>query len=287
MTDLATRRAALDALPERPSIDRLVAIMAALRAPVGGCPWDLAQDHRSLAPYAIEEAAEVADAIERGEFDDLRDELGDLLLQVVFHAQLAREAGRFDFDAVGRAICDKLVRRHPHVFADADATDAADVKRRWDDIKAAEKAARDPSAPAGLLDGVPAGLPALMRAEALQKRAGKVGFDWKNARLAFAKVREEADEVDVALDAGGPALAEEIGDLLFTVVNVARLAGVEPEGALRAANVKFARRFGAVEAGLAARGRAPGEASLDEMEALWTAAKLAERAPLARKPAAG
>ena len=273
--DLARRRAAFAALPATPAIDRLVAIMAALRAPVGGCAWDLDQDHRSLAPYALEEAAEVADAIDRGDFDDLREELGDLLLQVVFHAQLARENGRFDFDAVAGAICDKLVRRHPHVFADASASDAQDVKRRWDDIKAAEKAGK--AAPSGLLDGVPAGLPALMRAEKLQKRAGKVGFDWKDARRALEKVREETAEVDEALGIGGDAVAEEIGDLLFAAVNVARLAGIEPEGALRRASLKFERRFGAIEAGLAARGKTPEDASLDEMEALWTAAKAAER----------
>lgn len=259
--------------------------MAALRTPGAGCPWDLEQTSRSIAPYAIEEAYEVVEAIERGDAHDLKDELGDLLLQVVFHARMAEEAGQFAFDDVAQAICDKMVRRHPHVFATSDAHDAEAVTVQWAEIKAAEKAARrvrcGEAAPASLLDGVPLPLPALTRAIKLQEKAGKVGFDWANARLVLAKLREETEEVAAELDEPGAeatrALEEEIGDLLFVVANLARHARVDPEQALRGANAKFERRFHHIEKRLAEAGRSPSEASLDEMEALWVEAKGLEK----------
>jgi nucleoside triphosphate diphosphatase len=269
------------------TIARLIEIMAALRAPETGCPWDLAQTSASIAPYAIEEAYEVVDAIERGDAEDLKDELGDLLLQVVFHARLAEEAGDFAFGDVAGAICDKMVRRHPHVFAAADADGPAAVTARWSEIKAAEKAARRERrgevAPASLLDGVPLPLPALTRAVKLQEKAGRVGFDWPSAKDVLEKLREETREVEAELiyEPGAepsPALREEIGDLLFVVANLARKTGVDPEQALRAANAKFERRFHHIEGQLAEAGRTPQEATLDEMEALWVEAKLKEKA---------
>ncbi len=274
------------------SIDDLLAIMARLRTPVTGCPWDLKQDFRSIAPYTIEEAYEVADAIERGDFDDLKDELGDLLLQVVFHAQMAEEEDRFAFDDVVEAITSKMIRRHPHVFGDGDAEDAVAVKARWDEIKAEEKAERaarrsngtasgDADAePGGLLADVAVALPALTRAEKLQKRAGKVGFDWNDPRAVLAKIREEIAEVESELDAPAQSedrVADEIGDLLFAVANLARHLAIDPEEALRRANAKFVRRFRHIETELHAKKRALSDASLDEMEALWTAAKERER----------
>jgi ATP diphosphatase len=269
------------------SVARLIEIMAALRTPGTGCPWDLEQTSRSIAPYAIEEAYEVVDAIERGDLCDLKDELGDLLLQVVFHARMAEETGAFAFDDVVKAICDKLVRRHPHVFAPTRALDADRVAVQWSEIKAAEKAARAArrgETTASLLDGVPRPLPALTRAVKLQEKAAKVGFDWANARLVLEKIREETDEVEAELSAhpgaaSTPALAEEIGDLLFVVANLARHANVDPEQALRAANAKFERRFHHIEARLAETDRAPAQATLEEMEALWTQAKELEKAP--------
>jgi MazG family protein len=259
--------------------------MAALRTPVTGCPWDLEQSSRSIAPYAIEEAYEVVEAIERGDPHDLKDELGDLLLQVVFHARMAEEAGQFAFDDVAQAICDKMVRRHPHVFATSDAENSDAVIAQWAEIKAAEQVARaarrGDTAPAGLLDGVPLPLPALTRAVKLQEKAGKVGFDWADARLVLDKLREETEEVAAELAEPGaaatPALEEEIGDLLFVVANLARHARVDPEQALRNANAKFERRFHHIEKRLADAGRAPAEASLDEMEALWVEAKGLEK----------
>ncbi|HMK91192.1 MAG TPA: nucleoside triphosphate pyrophosphohydrolase [Methylocystis sp.] len=269
------------------SIRRLIGIMAALRTPGSGCPWDLAQTSRSIAPYAIEEAYEVVDAIERGDADDLKDELGDLLLQVVFHARLAEEAGNFAFMDVAEAICTKMVRRHPHVFATATADGPDAVAARWSEIKAAEKAEREARRvgacePASLLDGVPLALPALTRAVKLQEKAGKVGFDWPSAMEVMEKLREETREVEeeLARERGGApsqALVEEIGDLLFVVANLARKTGVDPEQALRAANAKFERRFHHIEAALAAAGRAPQQASLEEMEALWVEAKVKEK----------
>ncbi len=267
------------------TISRLTEIMAALRAPGTGCPWDLEQNFVSIAPYAIEEAYEVVDAIERGDMADLKDELGDLLLQVAFHAQMAREAGAFAFDDVVAAICDKLIRRHPHVFARAGALDSGAVAAQWSAIKAAEnaaRAARSGDKPASQLDGVPLPLPALTRAVKLQEKAGKVGFDWANARLVLDKIREETAEVEAELSdrpdaAPSKALTEEIGDLLFVVANLARHAKVDPEQALRGANAKFERRFHHIEARLAEAGRTPGEATLDEMEALWGEAKGLEK----------
>ena len=268
---------------ERP-IDRLLEIMAALRMPVTGCPWDLEQSFATIAPYTIEEAYEVADAIERGDLDDLKDELGDLLLQVVFHAQMATEADAFDFDDVAAAISDKMVRRHPHVFGDgqADAPDA--VKAQWETIKAEESRERaERRAGKGLaadderfLDAVPVALPALLAALKLQKKAARVGFDWPETVAVIDKIREELGEVEAEL-AGLPAsrdrLEDEIGDLLFAVANLARHLKIEPEAALRRTNAKFRRRFGHIEDRLRASGQSLDAASLNEMEAHWQAAK--------------
>nr|WP_246206979.1 nucleoside triphosphate pyrophosphohydrolase [Methylocystis heyeri] len=273
------------------STSRLIEIMAALRTPGTGCPWDLEQDFSSIAPYTIEEAYEVVDAIERGDMEDLKDELGDLLLQVAFHARMAQEAGLFDFKDVADAICEKLVRRHPHVFATGEALTSEGVAAKWSEIKEIEKArraerraARDESALAesATLAGVPLPLPALTRAIKLQQKAAKVGFDWADARLVLEKLREETAEVEAELPAQpgsepSAALGEEIGDLLFVVVNLARHANVDPEQALRGANAKFERRFRHIETSLAGAGRTPGEATLDEMEALWVEAKRFEK----------
>jgi ATP diphosphatase len=266
----------------KPSSDiaRLIEIMAALRTPGTGCPWDLEQDFTTIAHYTIEEAYEVADAIERGDFDDLRDELGDLLLQVVFHARMAQEAGRFGFGDVVQAITEKLVRRHPHVFGDTRDLSPEAVKGLWDEIKSQEKAARAARRgkdDAGALAGVPATLPALTRALKLQEKAGKVGFDWNDPHAVLAKIREEADEISAALASGDRAgAAAETGDLLFAVVNLARHLDADPEAALRATNAKFERRFAFIEAALAARGQRPEQSSLQEMDGLWNAAKAAE-----------
>jgi nucleoside triphosphate diphosphatase len=265
-------------------IARLIEIMAALRTPGSGCPWDLEQDFRSIAPYTVEEAYEVADAIERGDLDDLRDELGDLLLQVVFHARMAQEQDAFAFADVVAAICDKLIRRHPHVFGDKNALTPQGVSAQWDEIKAAERAAKGAAEETSLLDGVPLSLPALTRAVKLQQKASKVGFDWNDARQVLDKIREETVEVEEELAApvvDPQALADEIGDLLFVVANLARHAQVDPEQALRGANAKFERRFHHIERRLAENGVAPQEATLDDMEALWIEAKRLE------KPAAG
>ncbi|MGD0723642.1 MAG: nucleoside triphosphate pyrophosphohydrolase [Roseiarcus sp.] len=269
-------------------IARLLEIMAALRTPVTGCPWDLEQSSATIAPYTIEEAYEVVDAIERGDAADLRDELGDLLLQVVFHARLAQESGLFDFGGVVEAITTKLIRRHPHVFGEARGLSPAQVKSLWVEIKAEERAdraaarraagaAEEPAA--GALAGAPLALPALTRAVKLQQKAGKVGFDWNDAAAVLAKLREEADEIEQALAAGAQeAVKGEVGDLLFVIANLARHLGVDPEAALRGTNAKFERRFGHIEAELGRQGRAPGEASLAEMDALWDEAKRGERA---------
>jgi ATP diphosphatase len=263
-------------------IARLIEIMAALRTPGTGCPWDLEQTFATIAPYTLEEAYEVADAIERGNVDDLCDELGDLLLQVVFHARMAQEQGAFAFDDVVEAITQKLVRRHPHVFGDAEAEAAGDVKGLWDRIKAEEKAERAERQGAepmsGALSGVPVALPALARAQKLQDKASKVGFDWNDPLAVLAKIREEADEVEQALAAGDDKNAiAEVGDLMFAMVNLVRHLDGDAEAALRATNHKFERRFASIEHALAQQGRKPANATLAEMDALWDAAKRAER----------
>jgi ATP diphosphatase len=277
----------------KPSRDiaELIAIMAALRTPGSGCPWDLEQTFETIAPYTIEEAYEVADAISRGDLSDLKDELGDLLLQVVFHARMAQEQGAFAFGEVVQAITEKLIRRHPHVFGDeprrgTGEVDTNQVNALWERIKAQEKAAKAARAAAGrgappgregALAGVAAGLPALARALKLQQKAGRVGFDWNDPKAVLAKIREEADEIAAELDAGArDKVAGEIGDLLFAVVNHARHHDVEPETALRTTNLKFERRFGAIEDALAASGKTPSQATLAEMDALWDQAKAAE-----------
>ncbi len=267
-------------------IARLIELMVALRTPGSGCPWDLEQSFATIAPYTIEEAYEVAEAIARGDLEDLRDELGDLLLQVAFHARMAEEAGAFDFGDVVHAITAKLLRRHPHVFGDAGALPVAAVNELWDRIKCEEKAAhaqrrqRAGVDRAETLAGVPTGLPALARALKLQEQAASVGFDWNDARAVLAKIREETDEIESALalgEAERDRLAEEVGDLLFAVVNLARHVGADPETALRATNAKFERRFAAIERALAARGKSPRQSTLTEMDALWDAAKAAEK----------
>jgi ATP diphosphatase len=272
-----------------PDIARLIAIMAALRTPGSGCPWDLEQNFATIAPYTIEEAYEVADAIGRGDLDDLKDELGDLLLQVVFHARMAEEQRAFAFRDVVQAITEKLIRRHPHVFGDKGGLTTGQVNIQWDAIKAEEKAARAKAGktPAlvnsslgrdGALAGVPAGLPALARALKLQQKAGKVGFDWNDPQAVLAKIREEAEEIASELYSGQQdKVAGEIGDLMFAVVNLARHLHVDPEAALRMTNLKFERRFAAIEDALAAQGRKPAQASLAEMDALWDDAKANEK----------
>jgi nucleoside triphosphate diphosphatase len=263
-------------------ITRLLEIMAALRTPGAGCPWDLAQNFSTIAPYTIEEAYEVADSIERHDFDDLREELGDLLLQVVFHARMAEETGLFGFGDVVQSITEKLVRRHPHVFGDAGSLDTEAVNALWDRIKAQEKAERAarratdgvPERRNGALAGVPAALPALTRALKLQEKAGKVGFDWNDPLAVLAKIREEADEIAAELSSHETRAArEEVGDLLFAVVNLARHLGADPEAVLRATNEKFERRFGYIEQALATAGKTPEQSTLAEMDELWNEAK--------------
>ena len=263
-------------------IARLLEIMAALRTPGTGCPWDLEQDFSTIAPYTLEEAYEVADAIARGDLADLKDELGDLLLQVVFHARMADERAAFDFGDVVEAITAKLIRRHPHVFGTAQGLVAHEVEGLWDRIKAEEKAERaargGPAGESGALSGVPVGMTALTRALKLQTKAGKVGFDWNDPLAVLAKIREECDEIEVEIAAGNRAhAASEVGDLLFAVVNLARHLDGDPEALLRACNVKFTRRFAAIEQALAAKGKRPQDATLAEMDALWEAAKAEEK----------
>ena len=259
-------------------ISRLIEIMAALRTPGTGCPWDLEQNFETIAPYTLEEAYEVADAITRGDLADLREELGDLLLQVVFHARMAQEQGAFDFGDVVQAITEKLLRRHPHVFGEARGLSPDDVKLLWDRIKSEEKAGKQAAEPAGALAGVPVGLPALTRALKLQQKAGKVGFDWNDPMAVLAKIREEADEIEAAIRVGGDRqeAAAETGDLLFAVVNLARHLDADPEAVLRATNQKFERRFASIERALKARGKTPSESTLAEMDALWDEAKTEE-----------
>ena len=256
---------------------RLIAIMARLRDPADGCAWDLEQTFATIAPYTVEEAYEVADAIERGDMDDLRDELGDLLLQVVFHARMAQEAGSFAFDDVAQAICEKMIRRHPHVFGDAGHRDSAEQTRAWEVIKAQERAGKN--AKASVLDGVSVGLPGLSRAVKLTARAGRVGFDWPDAAQVLDKVHEELAELEVEVAANDQTkAAEELGDLLFVLANLARKLDIDPEAAIRGANAKFSRRFGFIETALAGEGRTPDQSDLAEMDGLWNAAKAAERA---------
>ncbi len=273
-----------------PGIDRLTALMARLRDPERGCPWDIVQTFRTIAPHTIEEAYEVADAIERGDLMALKEELGDLLFQVVYYAQMARERGSFDFGAVATAIADKMVARHPHVFGDGAAVQDAEAQTaRWEAHKAAERAARataEGRAP-GALDDVAGGLPALTRALKLQKRAARVGFDWTEAADILDKIEEETAELRAELQAADNRDAhdrreDELGDLMFALVNLARRLEIDPEAALRRTNAKFERRFRHIEAWLAEGGRTPADASLDEMEALWQRAKRAETGPAER-----
>ncbi|GLK75560.1 nucleoside triphosphate pyrophosphohydrolase [Methylopila jiangsuensis] len=264
-------------------IARLIEIMSALRTPGSGCAWDLEQSFATIAPYTIEEAYEVADAIQRGDLEDLKDELGDLLLQVAFHARMAEEEGAFAFGDVVEAITAKLIRRHPHVFGEAQDRTPEAIKAAWGAIKAGEKAERaarrgGEAAAVSLLDGVPPALPALTRAMKLQEKAATVGFDWDDVALVVGKVREEIDEVAEAVDSGDrDAIEDEIGDLLCAVANLARHAGVDPEAAARRSNAKFERRFRAIEAALGRQGRTPADSDLAEMDALWNAAKAQER----------
>ena len=256
-------------------IDRLLAVMARLRDANGGCPWDLAQDFKTIAPYTIEEAYEVADAIEREDMAGLKDELGDLLLQVVFHSRMGEEIGAFDFDAVADTIVDKMLRRHPHVFGSVNAPTQAAVNDNWESIKAAERAAkRGGSHPGSVLDGIAVALPALSRAEKLQRRASRVGFDWGAPEPILDKIAEEIGELGAELPtADKEKIADELGDVLFAVVNLARHLEIDPEVALRGTNAKFERRFKYIERMLLQKGRSPEESTLEEMDALWNEAK--------------
>jgi ATP diphosphatase len=255
-------------------IDRLLAIMARLRDPARGCPWDREQDFATIAPYTIEEAYEVADAIERGDMTALKEELGDLLLQVVFHARMAEEARLFTFDDIAEAIADKMLRRHPHVFGDVEIASVSAQNEAWEAHKAAERKAS--GAADSVLDGVALALPALLRAAKISRRAARIGFDWPDARAVIPKLAEEIAELEAELDRGGPAVAleEEMGDLLFAVANLARKLDIEPETALRRATAKFERRFRQVEARAAERGIGP---DLDALEGLWQEVKQAEK----------
>jgi ATP diphosphatase len=258
-------------------ISRLLEIMAALRTPGSGCPWDLEQDFATIAPYTLEEAYEVADAIARDDIQDLCEELGDLLLQVAFHARMAEEQGAFDFGDVVEGITEKLIRRHPHVFGGQRGLSAQDVEGLWQRIKIEEKAVK-PARNDGALAGVPVNLPALTRALKLQAKAGKVGFDWNDPLAVLSKIREEADEIEAEIKAGqSKAAAAEVGDLLFAVVNLARHLNVDPEATLRATNEKFMRRFASIERALAARDKTPEQSTLAEMDALWDQAKAQEK----------
>jgi tetrapyrrole methylase family protein/MazG family protein/ATP diphosphatase len=253
----------------KPTLERLLQIMANLRDPQRGCPWDLQQSFNTIAPYTIEEAYEVADAIERNQMGELCDELGDLLFQVVFHARMAEEAGHFTFADVVAAICDKLVRRHPHVFGDAVAGDAQLTANAWEEHKRQERAAGGK----GVLDGVPKALPALLRAQKLGKRAAHVGFEWPDVGGALDKLEEELAELRHEVAGGTQATEGEIGDVLFSVVNLCRYLHVDAEAALRASNTKFERRFAYIEQELAKAGSAPHQASLEQMDELWERSK--------------
>ena len=257
----------------------LARIMARLRDPEAGCPWDLEQDFATIAPYTIEEAYEVADAIERGDMVELRDELGDLLFQVMFHSRMAEEAGAFSLADVVAAINDKMIRRHPHVFGEKDVRSAHEQTVAWEVMKAAERARKAaPEGPASALDGVARALPALLRAEKLQKRAARTGFDWTETPPIFDKLEEEVAEVKAAIAGGDPAeIEDEVGDLLFVAANLARRLDIDPEQALRKANAKFERRFRAMEAAAAAEGVDFASLSLDDQEAYWQRVKATER----------
>ena len=280
MTDAASDRLVHDL---EGGIPRLLEIMRRLRDPVAGCPWDIEQTFATIAPYTLEEAHEVADVIERQAWDELPGELGDLLFQVVYHAQMARDAGLFGFDEVVRTISDKMVARHPHVFADESRDkSAAQQTADWEKIKAAERG------PAGVLDGVALGLPALVRAVKLQKRAARVGFDWPSTDEVLAKMREEMAELVEARESLGPdEVVEEFGDLMFVMANLARHMQVDPEAALRAANAKFTRRFEKIEAWLAEVGKTPAMSDLAEMDALWNRAKAEDKAKAGSKVSTG
>lgn len=258
------------------SMDRLLKIMARLRDPKGGCPWDLEQSFATIAPHTLEEAYEVVDAIESGDKGALKDELGDLLFQIVFYAQMAEEEGSFSFDQIAEAICDKMERRHPHVFGSGEVRDSGEHIQLWETQKAEERAAKQET---GVLDGVSVGLPALTRAVKLQKRVSRVGFDWPGAEQVFDKLTEEIGELRAELGEtpDQARIQDEMGDILFVVANLARKLGVDPETALRGCNRKFERRFRHIETSLAAQGRGPEQASLDEMEELWVEAKMQER----------
>jgi len=274
---MASDRPSADSLPREP-LQRLLVVMAWLRDRQHGCPWDIEQTFRTIAPYTIEEAYEVSDAIERNDLPALKEELGDLLLQVVYHAQMASEAKAFDFADVAAGIADKMVDRHPHVFGDMDIRTADAQTISWEARKAAERAARQQQGaqPAGTLDGVARALPALMRAEKIQKRASRVGFDWGATAPVIDKIEEELGELRAELAAGSidhARLTDELGDVLFAVANLARHCKVDPEVALRATNDKFERRFRYIEHRLASQGRKPVDATLEEMEALWQEAK--------------
>jgi ATP diphosphatase len=274
-TGVAAARALLHQKTPEAELRRLLDIMAALRDPASGCPWDREQTFETIAPYTIEEAYEVADAIARRDFAHLPDELGDLLFQVVYHARMAEEAGRFSFADVARTIADKMVRRHPHVFGDAAARDAAAQTAAWEAQKSVERAAR---AETGVLAGVPLALPALTRAQKLTARAARVGFDWPDAAAVLDKLEEETAELRAELADADPArLADEVGDLLFVLANLARKLKLDPEECLRQANAKFMRRFTAVEHRLADAGKTPADSTLEEMEAAWQVVKRTER----------
>jgi tetrapyrrole methylase family protein/MazG family protein/ATP diphosphatase len=259
-------------------MERLLAIMARLRDPAAGCPWDVEQTFATIAPYTVEEAYEVADAIERGDLADLKDELGDLLFQVVFHSRMAEEQGAFAFEDVARAINDKMVRRHPHVFADETYGSLAEQKEGWEQLKAAERARKSGGRAASLLDDVPVGLPALTRAVKLSKRAAGVGFVWPSAKEVLEKLDEEVAELKAEIAAGDLEKArQEMGDVLFVVANLARTLEVDPEDALRATNAKFTRRFRYIEDKLAERGKTPAQSDLAEMDALWNEVRAQDR----------
>ena len=277
---MPTGRPTADQLPKEP-LQRLLAVMAWLRNREHGCPWDIEQTFQTIVPYTIEEAYEVADAIERDDMAALKEELGDLLLQVVYHAQMASEAKAFGFDDVAAAIADKMVDRHPHVFGDLDIKTADAQTISWEARKAAERAARQQgvqngSQPVGALDGIARALPALMRAEKIQKRAARVGFDWASTGPVIDKIEEELGELRTEIEAGTvdrARLTDELGDVLFAVANLARHCKVDPEVALRATNDKFEKRFRYIEKRLGEQGRKPADATLEEMEALWQEAK--------------
>lgn len=264
------------------AINDLLDVMARLRDPDGGCPWDLEQDFKTIAPYTIEEAYEVADAIADNDMPELCNELGDLLLQVVFHAQMAKEAGHFEFEDVANSIVAKMISRHPHVFSDGDAKTTEGVNQTWEKIKAAERAQKAETKGHerhSTLDGVASALPALMRAEKLTKRAARVGFDWPSTDEVFDKLHEEIDELKAEMTANPDPerLQDELGDILFVMANLARKIGVDPEVALRGANHKFTKRFHFIEDELARDSRTAAQSDLEEMDALWNLAKKVER----------